>query len=327
MDAQERCDGLLRSRQHRRQRRAAVGASLGYILELGVENIQQHRQPLLRRLQQETPRLGFTPATPSESTSPIVTFGTKDGATVQKKLQAANVNARVSRSSGAFVAIGLQRDEGRGSRVGGALVINSPTTFLRTIAALAFVLGTVPVLGQGPHVENIFSTRHQAVVGGKTIQYTATAGLLPIYVNDTGQQMASVFFIAYTVERPQGQPPRPITFLWNGGPGSKSAQIHVVGFGPKRVKTADTYPAWGPNTETEMVDNQEMWLDTSELVSSNPVGTGFSRATKEEYRDILYTPRGDAEAVAELIRLYRTASMRGTRPLFWRVRATERRER
>ena len=76
---------------------AAVGASLGYILELGVENIQQHRQPLLRRLQQETPRLGFTPATPSESTSPIVTFGTKDGATVQKKLQAANVNARVSR--------------------------------------------------------------------------------------------------------------------------------------------------------------------------------------------------------------------------------------
>jgi selenocysteine lyase/cysteine desulfurase len=76
---------------------AAVGASLGYILELGVENIQQHRQPLLRRLQQEMPRLGFTPATPSESTSPIVTFGTKDGADVQKKLQAANVNARVSR--------------------------------------------------------------------------------------------------------------------------------------------------------------------------------------------------------------------------------------
>ena len=145
-------------------------------------------------------------------------------------------------------------------------MINSPTTFLRTIAALAFVLGTVPVLGQGPHVENIVSTRHQAVVGGKTIQYTATAGLLPIYVNDTGQQMASVFFIAYTVERPQGQPPRPITFLWNGGPGSNSAQIHVVGFGPKRVKTADTYPAWGPSTETEMVDNQETWLDTSDLV-------------------------------------------------------------
>jgi carboxypeptidase C (cathepsin A) len=195
-------------------------------------------------------------------------------------------------------------------------VINSSTQYLRTIAALAFVLGTVPVPGQAPHVENVVATRHQAIVAGKTVQYTATAGLLPIYVNDTGEQMASMFFIAYTIERPQGQPPRPITFLWNGGPGSNSAQIHVVGFGPKRVKTADTYPAWGPNTETEMVDNQETWLDTSDLVFVDPVGTGFSRATKQEYRDILYTPRGDAEAVAELIRLYRTRFDAWDAPIF-----------
>jgi selenocysteine lyase/cysteine desulfurase len=76
---------------------AAVSASLTYIHDLGVENIQRHRQPLLRRLRDELPRLGLTLATPEDSTSPIITFATRDGAAVEKKLQAANINARVSR--------------------------------------------------------------------------------------------------------------------------------------------------------------------------------------------------------------------------------------
>lgn len=75
---------------------AAVGASLAYILDLGVENIQAYRQPMLKKLREEMPRLGFTLATPPESTSPIITFGTKDGQSVNRKLQAAKVNARVS---------------------------------------------------------------------------------------------------------------------------------------------------------------------------------------------------------------------------------------
>jgi selenocysteine lyase/cysteine desulfurase len=76
---------------------AAVAASLTYIDDLGVENIQRHRQPLLRRLREELPRLGLTLVTPDDSTSPIITFATRDGAAVQKKLEAANINARVSR--------------------------------------------------------------------------------------------------------------------------------------------------------------------------------------------------------------------------------------
>jgi selenocysteine lyase/cysteine desulfurase len=76
--------------------KAAVGASLGYIAGLGVENIQAHRQPLLKKLREEMPRLGFTPVTPPESTSPIITFAMKDGSAVQKKLDAAKVNARVA---------------------------------------------------------------------------------------------------------------------------------------------------------------------------------------------------------------------------------------
>lgn len=75
---------------------AAVGASLAYILDLGVEDIQQHRQPMLERLQQEMPRLGFTPATPSESNGPIVTFAKRNAIELREKLRAARVDVRLS---------------------------------------------------------------------------------------------------------------------------------------------------------------------------------------------------------------------------------------
>jgi selenocysteine lyase/cysteine desulfurase len=75
---------------------AALGVSIPYIQQLGVENIQNHRQPLLRRLQAEIPRLGFIPQTPLDSTSPIVTFAHKDAEGINRKLQAAKVNVRVA---------------------------------------------------------------------------------------------------------------------------------------------------------------------------------------------------------------------------------------
>ena len=75
---------------------AALGVSIPYIQGLGVENIQRHRQPLLRRLQEEMPRLGFRPQTPADSTSPIVTFAHRDAETIGRKLQAARVNVRVA---------------------------------------------------------------------------------------------------------------------------------------------------------------------------------------------------------------------------------------
>ena len=76
--------------------KASVGASLEYIRGLGVDNIQAHRQPLLQKLRDEMPRLGFTPVTPAESTGPIITFAMKDGREVQRRRDAARVNARVS---------------------------------------------------------------------------------------------------------------------------------------------------------------------------------------------------------------------------------------
>jgi selenocysteine lyase/cysteine desulfurase len=75
---------------------SALSVSIPYILGLGVENIQQHRQPLLRRLQEEMPKLGFTPQTPRDSTSPIVTFAHNDAARITKKLDTARVSVRVA---------------------------------------------------------------------------------------------------------------------------------------------------------------------------------------------------------------------------------------
>ncbi|HEX8028859.1 MAG TPA: aminotransferase class V-fold PLP-dependent enzyme, partial [Vicinamibacterales bacterium] len=75
----------------------AYSASLAYIQQLGVANIESHRQPLLRRLEQEVPRLGYPLLTPPGSTSPIITFGTKDGSLIEKKLAAGKVAARVSK--------------------------------------------------------------------------------------------------------------------------------------------------------------------------------------------------------------------------------------
>jgi selenocysteine lyase/cysteine desulfurase len=75
----------------------AYSASLAYIQQLGVANIQAHRQPLLRRLEQEVPKLGYPLLTPPGSTSPIITFGTKDGTAIEKRLTAGRVAARVSK--------------------------------------------------------------------------------------------------------------------------------------------------------------------------------------------------------------------------------------
>jgi selenocysteine lyase/cysteine desulfurase len=77
--------------------RAALGVSLPYIRGLGVENIERHRRPLIRRLQEEMPALGFVPQTPSDSTSPIVTFAHDDADNIRRKLGAARVDVRVAR--------------------------------------------------------------------------------------------------------------------------------------------------------------------------------------------------------------------------------------
>src|SRR5579863_4311861 len=117
-------------------------------------------------------------------------------------------------------------------------------SFFRSAICLAYLTAAS---GQPARDDGSITTHHQAVIGGKTLQYTATAGLIPIRDNDTGELHANMFFTAYTLDRPAGSPPRPLTFLWNGGPGSNSGLVHLLGFGPKRIAAAGMMPRLSPS--------------------------------------------------------------------------------
>lgn len=156
-------------------------------------------------------------------------------------------------------------------------------------------------------------TKHEIRVGGSTIKYTAVAGMMPIK-NREGEVEARMFFTSYTVDRPEGSPTRPLTFSFNGGPGSASVWLHMGAIGPKRVKmNADgTMPA----PPFELVDNEGTWLTKSDLVFIDPVGTGYSRAARPELAQRFFGLQGDVESVGEFIRMYLTRYERWTSPLF-----------
>ena len=156
------------------------------------------------------------------------------------------------------------------------------------------------------------TTQHSITINGRRLRYTATAGLLPIRVNDTGEPHGQVFFVAYTAAAPQGTR-RPLTFLWNGGPGSNATLLHLVGFGPKRL--ADSRGAVAC-VECEIEDNDATWLEQSDLVFVDPVGTGFSRPTRAEYGAEFYNTLGDIASIAEFVRVYLTRFDAWDAPLF-----------
>src|SRR5215471_5579777 len=91
----------------------------------------------------------------------------------------------------------------------------------------------------GSSADQMVTTHQQAKLGPRVLKYTATAGTLPIRNNDTGETHGNMFFVSYSLDRGQGEPKRPLMFLWNGGPGANATLVHLSGFGPKRVKTND----------------------------------------------------------------------------------------
>ncbi len=152
---------------------------------------------------------------------------------------------------------------------------------------------------------DLATTHHQVHVHGKVLGYTARAGLIPILNNDAGEIHGSVFFVAYTLDHPAGQRVRPLTFFWNGGPGANSVLVHLSGFGPRRIRSSDD-PAKFPPVESVLEDNDATWLDLTDLVFVDPVGTGFSRPVKVEYEKEFHSTLGDIASIAEFIRVYRT---------------------
>lgn len=152
-------------------------------------------------------------------------------------------------------------------------------------------------------------THHQM---GK-LKYTATAGMLPLK-NEFGETEAGIFYMAYTKDGVTDPANRPLMFSFNGGPGSSSVWLHLGAVGPKRVELE---PDGGmPAPPYKLVDNPETWLEHTDLVFIDPVGTGFSRPAKKDGGKAYWSLEGDIESVAEFIRLYLSRNKRWASPLY-----------
>src|SRR5262249_54156864 len=143
-------------------------------------------------------------------------------------------------------------------------------------------------------------TKQELKIGGRGLKYTVTTGLLPLK-DKAGETEARIFFMAYVADRTGGPEARPLTFSFNGGPGSSSVWLHLGALGPKRVAMQPDGAM--PQPPYKLVDNDSTWLDTTDLVFIDPVGTGYSRPGKPDLWKKFWGVQGAIESVGEFIRL------------------------
>lgn len=156
-------------------------------------------------------------------------------------------------------------------------------------------------------------THHELKLKGRSLKYTARAGVIPLK-DVFGETEAEIFFTAYTLDDSGDLATRPLTFAFNGGPGSASIWLHMGALGPRRVVMQDE--GWMPPPPYRLEANEGTWLDVTDVVFIDPVGTGFSRAAKEDLDKKYWGVKGDVESVGEFIRLYLTRYQRWNSPLF-----------
>ncbi len=165
--------------------------------------------------------------------------------------------------------------------------------------------------------DNLSVTHHSVTINGKELKYTATAGTLVLKkeVDKEGEKpKASIFFVAYTLDDVEDKSERPITFSFNGGPGSSSVWLHLGVLGPRRVKPdEDGNP---PQPPYELTNNEFSILDKTDLVFIDPVSTGFSRAVPGEEAKQFHGFQKDIESVGDFILLFLGRYKRWRSPKF-----------
>jgi carboxypeptidase C (cathepsin A) len=156
-------------------------------------------------------------------------------------------------------------------------------------------------------------THHTLTLSSGPLAYTATAGHLTARALVGDSALASMFYVAYTKD---GADPatRPVTFFFNGGPGSASVWLHLGSFGPKRLAT--DAPSISPVRPFPLVDNAESLLDESDLVFIDAVGTGLSQAISPNVNRSFWGVDADAELFRDTIRRWLALNSRAASPLF-----------
>ncbi|OYU15362.1 MAG: peptidase S10 [Alphaproteobacteria bacterium PA4] len=163
-----------------------------------------------------------------------------------------------------------------------------------------------------PPAPNRSVTKHKGVFGGVPISYTATAGETFLKDKD-GKPIAAIYATSYVKDGP-ADPKRPVTFLYNGGPGSGSVWLHMGAFGPKRVKIPDAKDDGAP--PYPIIDNPESLLDVTDIVFIDPVGTGWSYPLGKTEGKVFWGVTQDAKSVADFIRLWLNENGRWNAPKF-----------
>jgi carboxypeptidase C (cathepsin A) len=162
-----------------------------------------------------------------------------------------------------------------------------------------------------PVSEQFNTTRHTIQVDGKALNYSVTAGTMLLKDEDVDEgekAKAAIFYVAYTLDDVADPASRPLTFSFNGGPGSSSVWMHLGLLGPKRVLMNDDGTATPP--PYKLVENPYTLLTHSDLVFVDPVSTGYSRTVPKEKPAQFHNIKKDVESVGEFIRLWTTRNNR-----------------
>ena len=159
---------------------------------------------------------------------------------------------------------------------------------------------------------NMPATAHQEIVlGGDTLEYNVTAGLMPCY-DVAGNLTARIFYLAYIKKGNDSR--RPISFFFNGGPGFPSQMVNLIGFGPKTLPLGNDTLLQGPPYRLE--DNPDTLLNITDLVFMDPVGTGFSEAVPRSENTKFWNVDGDIASMSEFVRVYLERNNRTDSPIF-----------
>jgi carboxypeptidase C (cathepsin A) len=153
-------------------------------------------------------------------------------------------------------------------------------------------------------------TQHSVDTPRGKLAYAATAGTLAFY-DQSGEQSAAVFYTAYVAKN--ATPNRPLTFVFNGGPGAASAFLHLGLVGPRILDFGANAP---DPARAEMRDNPDTWLAFTDLVLVDPIGTGWSRAVKSDDAKHFWGVRSDADAMAKAVALYVAKNNRAASPKY-----------
>jgi carboxypeptidase C (cathepsin A) len=162
--------------------------------------------------------------------------------------------------------------------------------------------------------EKLSVSEHEIKIGDRRFNYKATAGYMTVK-DETGKEKGNFFFVAYEkVLNAADRNDRPITFVFNGGPGAAAVWLHMGTAGPKRVQLLEEGHV--PQPPYRWVNNEYSWLDLTDMVFIDPIGTGYSRPAAGEKGEQFWGVREDVTSVGDFIRLYTTKYERWLSPKF-----------